>query len=222
MDQAVFTSLYRNRKVFVRGLHVLNIAANLQSTITSVETSPSLPIVVPYDILYEVIDLYHEPLPPQTPQGPSTKRLLKELRDIETAVQRNGTDGGISMGPKSSDDLLNWTATILGPVGTPYEGGIFFLDIKIPHDYPFKPPSAKFTTKIYSPSIDLNGRHCLDIFGDQWSPALTLMRAVGALQCLLSDPNADDPMNPEAAKLYKSDRAAFDKKAREWTQKYAT
>ena len=54
-------------------------------------------------------------------------------------------------------------ATILGPSESPYEGGVFFLNIHFPTDYPFKPPKVAFTTKIYHPNINSNGSICLDI-----------------------------------------------------------
>lgn len=77
-----------------------------------------------------------------------------------------------SAGP-IGDDLFHWQATIMGPRGSPYDGGVFFLAIHFPTDYPFKPPKVNFTTRIYHPNINSNGSICLDILRDQWSPALT-------------------------------------------------
>ena len=39
---------------------------------------------------------------------------------------------------------------------------------------------------------------------------------------LLTDPNPDDPLVPETARIYKTDRKLFEKNAKEWTTKYAS
>ena len=122
---------------------------------------------------------------------------------------------------------------------SPYSGGVFFLAIHFPTDYPFKPPKVNFTTRIYHPNINSNGSICLDILRDQWSPALTISKGTFILaviiwtftdRCptvllsicsMLTDPNPDDPLVPEIAHVYKTDRSRYESTAREWTRKYA-
>ena len=87
-------------------------------------------------------------------------RIHKELQDLDS------TDN-CSAGPKG-DDLFHWEATILGPVGSPYEGGVFFLQIHFPETYPFKPPKVLFTTRIYHCNINSSGSICLDILKNEW------------------------------------------------------
>lgn len=125
-----------------------------------------------------------------------------------------------SAGPVG-DDLYHWQASIMGPPDSPYAGGVFFLSIHFPTDYPFKPPKIAFTTKIYHPNINGNGNICLDILKDQWSPALTISKVLLSICSLLTDANPDDPLVPEIAHIYKQDRAKYEATAREWTKKYA-
>ncbi|XP_021363400.1 ubiquitin-conjugating enzyme E2 D2-like isoform X2 [Mizuhopecten yessoensis] len=117
--------------------------------------------------------------------------------------------------------VYHWQASIFGPEGTPYAGGIFFLDMKFPTDYPFKAPTIRFTTKIYHPNINSNGSICVDILRSQWSPAITVNKVLLSLSSLMADPNPRDPLVPEIAKLYEHDLAKYNKNAKEWTEKFA-
>ena len=109
----------------------------------------------------------------------------------------------------------------MGPDDSPYSGGVYFLNIHFPTDYPFKPPKITFTTRIYHPNINSNGSICLDILKDQWSPALTVSKVLLSISSLLCDPNPDDPLVPNIAHEYKTDKVKYEASAREWTRKYA-
>ena len=144
------------------------------------------------------------------------KRIQKELIDLGKDPPDN-----CSAGPIDEKDQYHWQATIMGPDDSPYTGGIFFLNIHFPTDYPFKPPKINFTTRIYHPNINSNGSICLDILKEQWSPALTITKVLLSLSSLLTDANPDDPLVPEIAQIYKTDKPKYEATAREWTRKYA-
>ena len=143
------------------------------------------------------------------------KRIDKELEDLQKDPPFNCSAGPIN------DDLYYWQATIMGPEGSPYQGGLFFLDINFPTDYPFKPPKIYFRTKIYHPNISSNGSICLDILKDQWSPALTVAKVILSICSLLTDPNPDDPLVPNIAELYRNNIERYTANAKEWTLRYA-
>jgi len=146
----------------------------------------------------------------------ATKRINRELVDLQKE-----SPAGVSSGPKNPDNLFEWQATIVGPSKSPYEGGVFALDITFPKEYPFKAPRITFVTKIYHCNINDKGGICMDILKGNWSPALTITKVLLSVSSLLTDPNPDDPLVGDIANVFKTNRSQHDATAAEWTRKYA-
>ncbi|CAF1564244.1 unnamed protein product [Didymodactylos carnosus] len=143
------------------------------------------------------------------------KRITKELKAIEEYSE-------YCSAAIVDDDMFHWKAVIMGPNDSPYEGGLFSLDIQFPFDYPFNPPEIKFTTKIYHPNIHTTGAICVDILRSQWDPAWTMGKLLLGICSLLTDANPNDAANARAAQYYREDQQKYDKIARWCTKKYAT
>ena len=144
------------------------------------------------------------------------RRIKKELEEIQSCPPYN-----CSAGPCDEFNLYKWQATIMGPSNSPYQDGVFYLNIDFPSDYPFKPPKINFKTKIYHCNVNSSGGICLDILKDQWSPALTINKILLSICSLMDDPNPNDPLVPEIANLYLTDREKHDRTAKLYTLKYA-
>ncbi|OQV24284.1 Ubiquitin-conjugating enzyme E2 N [Hypsibius exemplaris] len=144
-----------------------------------------------------------------------TKRIIKETQRLmqEPVV-------GISAIP-DENNARYFHVIVSGPEGSPFEGGVFKLELFLPEEYPMSAPKVRFMTKIYHPNIDRLGRICLDILKDKWSPALQIRTVLLSIQALLSAPNPDDPLDNQVAEQWKVNEALAVNTAREWTKTYA-
>ncbi|KAG9254243.1 ubiquitin conjugating enzyme [Emericellopsis atlantica] len=143
------------------------------------------------------------------------KRIIKETERLMAEPVP-----GISAIPHE-DNLRYFDVEIHGPASSPYEGGIFKLELFLPEDYPMTAPKIRFLTKIFHPNVDKLGRICLDVLKNNWSPALQIRTILLSIQALLGAPNPDDPLADDVAKHWKADEQAAIEKAREWTRTYA-
>ncbi|KAJ6263949.1 Ubiquitin-conjugating enzyme [Drechslerella dactyloides] len=145
-----------------------------------------------------------------------SRRINKEMDDL-----RKDALSGMKAEPVN-DDISHLRGVFKGPPGTPYEGGEFTVDIKIPAEYPFKPPQMRFETKVWHPNVSSQtGAICLDTLSAAWSPVLTIKSAMLSLQSLLATPEPKDPQDAEVAGMLLRDKPLFEKTAREWAVRYA-
>lgn len=140
----------------------------------------------------------------------NTKRIMMEMERIREMYDAETVD----------DNLNHWQIAVHGPDDTPYFGYTFLVEISFPETYPFKKPSVVFKTPIYHPNISRKGEICLSLLTD-WKPKNTIAEAISSIIAILRTPNPNDPLEPEIASHYISDRKSYEEKARNIAEKHA-
>ena len=144
------------------------------------------------------------------------KRLVHDLR-----ILIEDPPPGIRAQPLDSCNY-HWQASVTGPPGSPYEGGLFFLYMKVPFTFPFDPPEVRFLTRIFHPNISKHGDIGVDCIQHRnWVSGLTIPKVLISIQSLLTDPFTEVCMEPEIGLLYRENRKLFDAIARTWTWEFA-
>ncbi|NWX27628.1 UBE2B enzyme, partial [Notiomystis cincta] len=134
---------------------------------------------------------------------------------------------GVSGAP-SENNIMQWNAVIFGPEGTPFEDGkllgfvsfvilinvasTFKLVIEFSEEYPNKPPTVRFLSKMFHPNVYADGSICLDILQNRWSPTYDVSSILTSIQSLLDEPNPNSPANSQAAQLYQENKREYEKR----------
>ncbi|KAK9064782.1 hypothetical protein SSX86_016164 [Deinandra increscens subsp. villosa] len=93
--------------------------------------------------------------------------------------------------------------------------GTFKLTLQFSEDYPNKPPTVRFISRMFHPNIYADGSICLDILQNQWSPIYDVAAILTSIQSLLCDPNPNSPANSEAARMFSEHKREYNRKVRE-------
>lgn len=125
---------------------------------------------------------------------------------------------GASASPRDLDNPFVWDATIMGPERTPWEGGLYSLEIRFSSQHPYRPPHIRFVTAMSHPNITKDGIPALDVVQTRWNANVRLVSILTDLQQLLASPSPLYPVNEEVAHLYRTDRRQYDRKARRIAQ----
>ncbi|WZZ83408.1 hypothetical protein YC2023_103980 [Brassica napus] len=161
---------------------------------------------------------------------PARKRLMRDFKRLQ-----QDPPAGISGAPQDNNIML-WNAVIFGPDDTPWDGGTFKLSLQFSEDYPNKPPTVRFVSRMFHPNIYADGSICLDILQNQWSPIYDVAAILTSIQViiempranissslihfpysqsLLCDPNPNSPANSEAARMYSESKREYNRRVRD-------
>lgn len=140
-------------------------------------------------------------------------RLQDEFRMLTTQ-----TPAGASASPRDMTHPFLWDATIMGPERTPWEGGLYSLEIRFSSQHPNRPPYVRFVTEMFHPNVTTDGVPALDLIQTRWNPNTRLGTILAELQKMLGSPSPLYPVHLDAAHMYRTDRRQYDRRARRIAQ----
>ena len=150
------------------------------------------------------------------------ERLQREMKSFKWKKRFKWNKDQSRQFDLMGNSIKKMTGKIVGPTGTPYEGGTFHLSFEISDNYPFSPPKVRFITPIWHPNVsrdNVTGEVCMDILKNGWTASMTLETVMLALQALMSAPETDNA--GFVASQYKWNREKFNKIAQHCAHKYA-
>lgn len=142
-------------------------------------------------------------------QSTARRRIMRDLH----VLYKSNSDSLFAT--PLENDILTWVSIIYGPKNTDYENGTFCLILQFSENYPQTPPSVRFISTMFHPNIYTDGRLCLDILNNKWTPTYDAFSILMCIQSLLSDPNSNSPANVEAADIFEQNIELYKKRVKD-------
>jgi len=121
----------------------------------------------------------------------------------------------------NEDDASEIYASLEGPEGTPFAGGVFKMKICLTKEFPASPPKGYFLTKIFHPNVSSAGEICVNTLKQDWNSKLGIRNVLLTIKCLLIQPNPESALNEEAGKLLLEHYEDYEARARLMTEIHA-
>lgn len=153
--------------------------------------------------------------------------ISREYRDL---CMNPLSNIGLCVGLPDEHNFFEWQCTMTGPTDTPYAGGLFFIKVMFPKDYPQTKPEVRFITPIYhvnvnhrqeySDEIDPLGHVCISTI-NKWNPTCNMSHVFKDIFALFYMPNPESPFGFERREELKKNPKLYEAKVKYFTKKYA-
>merc|ERR1719321_2038894 len=170
---------------------------------TAVQRAPVLAPDYATNAVVDLTSLDQSSVPaPSGTSAASLKRVMMELKQVASGTKAIWMHSGEGIHVFPSPDAIDfWRVLIEGPSGSPFEGGVFALNVIIPSSYPFQAPQITFETPVYHCNVNDSGKVCLDILYDKWSPSLSVPKCLEAIRIMMKEPDTDNSLRQWIAEL---------------------
>uniref|UniRef100_A0A673LMG9 E2 ubiquitin-conjugating enzyme n=1 Tax=Sinocyclocheilus rhinocerous TaxID=307959 RepID=A0A673LMG9_9TELE len=147
---------------------------------------------------------------------PARRRLMRDFKRLQ-----EDPPAGVSGAPSENNIMyLAWYGLFCLHVANGFASyflfllviGTFKLTIEFTEEYPNKPPTVRFVSKMFHPNVYADGSICLDILQNRWSPTYDVSSILTSIQSLLDEPNPNSPANSQAAQLYQENKREYEKR----------
>ena len=155
------------------------------------------------------------------------KKIKEEFKDLNSNPIANI---GATIGLVDDDNIFEWQCSLMGPKDTSYAGGLFFLRVIFPENYPNSAPDVNFITPIYHINVNPRkakfagaeklGHVCISTL-NWWKPEYKMREVLTNIFALFYMGNPDSPYGLERAEELKHNKALYEKKIKYFTKKYA-